>query len=212
MIGCWSTKGGSGTTVISAALAFSRAKTGEAVRLIDACGDLPAVLGICEPNGPGLSDWLASSRATASGLAEHAVPVTTNVSLVPRGSFENLSLDRDALARLSRALQHLGGCTIVDFGRHVERLDLRDHAIRSILVVRPCYLALRRASTSPKPDSIIIVEETSRALRPRDVEQVVGVRVMATVPIDPTIARCVDAGLLATQLPPLLATSLTGWS
>jgi hypothetical protein len=212
MIGCWSTKGGSGTTVISAALALTRAKSGEAVRLVDACGDLPAVLGISEPDAPGLSDWFASSKATANDLAGHFIPVAANVSLLPRGSFENVPLDRDALARLSRALQHLGGCTIVDFGRLVERLELQEHAIRSILVVRPCYLALRRASQSPKPDSIIVVEEPSRALRPRDVEQVIGARIMASVPIDPTIARCVDAGLLATQLPPRLVAALDGWS
>ena len=37
MIGCWSTKGGSGTTVIAAALALSRASSGTSVRLVDAC-------------------------------------------------------------------------------------------------------------------------------------------------------------------------------
>jgi hypothetical protein len=35
---------------------------------------------------------------------------------------------------------------------------------------------------------------------------------MAKVPIDPTIARSVDSGLLATRLPPVLATALNGWS
>lgn len=208
MIGCWSTKGGSGTTVVSAALALARAKSGEQVRLVDACGDLPATLGICEPDGPGLFDWLATSKAVPDDLAAHCVPVTSSISLLPRGTLEDFAFDHDALARLSRSLQHLGGQTIIDFGRHVERLDVKQHAMRSILVVRPCYLALRRASHAPNPDGIIVVEERSRALRPRDVEQVVGSRILATVPIDPTISRCVDAGLLAMRIPPLLASSL----
>ncbi len=69
MIGCWSTKGGSGTTVIAAALALSRANSGTSVRLVDACGDLPAALGIAEPSGPGLTDWLATSRHDSEDFA-----------------------------------------------------------------------------------------------------------------------------------------------
>ena len=91
-------------------------------------------------------------------------------------------------------------------------MDLRECGIRSILIVRPCYLALRRATKCPKPDAIIVVEEPGRALVTRDIEQVVGAPVMAKVPIDPTIARSVDAGLLGTRLPPLLAQSLDGWA
>jgi hypothetical protein len=100
----------------------------------------------------------------------------------------------------------------VDVGRLISHVDLREHAMRSILVVRPCYLALRRATQSPKPDSIIVVEEPGRALTTRDIESVIGAPVMTTVPIDPTIARSVDAGLLGTRLPPILATAINGWT
>ncbi len=212
MIGCWSTKGGSGTTVIAAALALSRALTGNQVFLVDACGDLPATLGIAEPTTRGLTDWLASSKPEPSTLADHFIPVTANVSLLPKGTIEEYVLHSDALARLSRGLQQLNQCTIIDFGRQVSHLDLREHALRSILVVRPCYLALRRATQSPQPDSIVVVEEPGRALTCTDIQRLIGAPIMAKVPIDPTIARSVDSGLLATRLPPMLATALNGWS
>ena len=212
MIGCWSTKGGSGTTVIAAALALSCANSGTSVRLVDACGDLPAALGIAEPSGPGLTDWLATSRHDSDDFAARFIPVTANLSVLPRGNFDELTLRAESVARLSRAMQQLGGCTIADFGRLISHVDLREHAMRSILVVRPCYLALRRATQSPKPDSIIFVEEPGRALTTRDIESVIGAPVMTTVPIDPTIARSVDAGLLGTRLPPILATAINGWT
>ncbi|MFZ9275324.1 MAG: cellulose synthase operon protein YhjQ/BcsQ, partial [Ilumatobacteraceae bacterium] len=104
MIGCWSTKGGSGTTVIAAALALSRAGSGTSVRLVDACGDLPAALGIAEPSGPGLTDWLATSRHDSDDFAARFLPVTANLSLLPRGNFDELTLRAESVAHLSRAL------------------------------------------------------------------------------------------------------------
>lgn len=212
MIGCWSTKGGSGTTVVAAALALSRALSGNQVFLVDACGDLPATLGIAEPTTRGLTDWLASSKSEPSTLTDYFVPVTANVSLLPKGTIDEFVLHSDSLTRLSRALHNVGGCTIVDFGRQIAHLDPREHALRSILVVRPCYLALRRATQSPKPDAIVIIEEPGRALTTHDVQRLIGAPVMAKIPIDPTIARSVDSGLLATRLPPTLATAIHGWT
>ncbi|HEY5154574.1 MAG TPA: hypothetical protein VIJ47_07565, partial [Acidimicrobiales bacterium] len=55
---------------------------------------------------------------------------------------------------------------------------------------------------------VILVTEPGRALGRRDVEQVVGVDVVAEVPIDAAVARSVDAGLLAGRLPPVLARAL----
>src|SRR5437588_715537 len=82
-VACWSVKGGSGTTVISAALALSLAAAGHDVLLADLAGDLPAALGIPEPDGPGLADWLgagpdvpgdALGRLEVDGGAHLAVP------------------------------------------------------------------------------------------------------------------------------------------
>lgn len=43
--------------------------------------------------------------------------------------------------------------------------------------------------------------EPGRALDRTDVETVVGAPVQAEVPLDPAVARAVDAGLLASRLP-----------
>src|SRR4051794_33057920 len=60
-VSCWSVKGGSGTTVVASSLALllaTRSPAGSV--LVDLAGDVPAVLGIPEPDGPGVSDWLAA--------------------------------------------------------------------------------------------------------------------------------------------------------
>ena len=86
-------------------------------------------------------------------------------------------------------------------------LELAATATVSLLVLRPCYLALRRALAAPvRPSGVVVVEEPHRSLDPTDIEDVLGVPVRAVVPWDPAISRCVDAGLLAVRLPrPLVA-------
>jgi hypothetical protein len=52
---------------------------------------------------------------------------------------------------------------------------------------------------------VVVVEEPGRALVSRDVADVLAAPVMATVPLDPAVARAVDAGVLARRLPRVLA-------
>ena len=47
----------------------------------------------------------------------------------------------------------------------------------------------------------MLVAEPGRALGAADVARAVGVPVIATVSLDPAVARAVDAGLLAARLP-----------
>jgi len=213
MYACWSTKGGSGTTVVAAALALSRAATGAGVRLVDFAGDLPAALGIVEPDSPGVTDWLIARDASTADLMQSFIPVTSRVTLLPLGTQPTLALtDADAL-RLTHALATDASCTIVDVGTHPNASAICAQATKSILVVRPCYLALRRATRSTiTSDSVIVVQEPGRALTTRDIEGVVGTKVTATIPVDPTIARAVDAGLLSSRLPIALAAAIAGWA
>lgn len=70
------------------------------------------------------------------------------------------------------------------------------------MVVRPCYMALRRAvAADMKADGIVLIEEPGRALGLRDVERALGIPVVAVITFDPGIARAVDAGLLACRQP-----------
>ncbi len=79
----------------------------------------------------------------------------------------------------------------------------------SLLVTRPCYLSLRRAVAAPlQPTGVVLLVEPGRALDRHDVEEVVGVSVVAEVQLDPAVARAVDAGLLVTRLPRSLERAL----
>ncbi len=79
-------------------------------------------------------------------------------------------------------------------------------ASASLLVLRPCYLALRRALASPmRPTGLVVLSEPGRSLDARDVEEVLGIPVVAEVPVEPATARAVDAGLLVARLPRALA-------
>ena len=79
----------------------------------------------------------------------------------------------------------------------------------SLLVLRPCYLALRRAMAAPvRPSGIVLVDEPGRALGRADVEDVLGVPVRAVVAVESAVARAVDAGLIASRLPRSLERSL----
>ena len=79
----------------------------------------------------------------------------------------------------------------------------------SLLVLRPCYLALRRALAAPvRPSGVVLVTEQGRSLGRRDVEDVLGVPVRAEVALDEVVARAVDAGLLGRRLPRSLERAL----
>lgn len=80
----------------------------------------------------------------------------------------------------------------------------------SIVVVTNCYLALRKAVAANLAGcQVVAIIEPGRALDAKDVTDVLGTRVVA-IPRDPTISRCVDAGLLTTRLPRVLADPLLG--
>ena len=69
-------------------------------------------------------------------------------------------------------------------------------------MIRPCYLAVRRAvAVTPRPTGLIVLSEPGRALRRADIESALGLPVAAELTIDPAVARAVDAGLLTTRLP-----------
>ena len=205
---CRSVKGGSGTSVVTAALASIAARTGHTT-LVDLGGDQPAIFGSTTPVA-GLAEWLNSDRSTSP--FETDIELDENLRVVPRG--EN-SVPAPESAAWTSLIGHLvarsnaGHTVIVDCGAGPTPSCLVEVADRSLLVVRPCYLALRRAVARPeRTDSVIVVDESQRALRPRDVESVLGLPVAAVVTVDPTVARRVDAGLLHGRLPSSLSSPL----
>lgn len=209
MIVCWSVKGGSGTTVVSAALAVMLgAHSKDGARVVDLAGDLPATLGMAEPVGLGVSDWLMSPDGVgADALDNLLIPANSNLSVLPRG---NSSIDVTArFELLAHTLSGLQQPVVVDAGSGVARSPFVAYAQTSYLVIRPCYLALRRAAAlKQRPTGIILITEDGRALGRHDVEAVIGAPVVAEVPYESSISRAVDAGLLAGRLPTTLGQRL----
>jgi len=249
MICCWSSKGGSGTSVVAAALAIAAARRPNGSLLVDLCGDQPAVLGRAEPDGPGVLDWLADGvDAPPDALGRLEIDVVPGLRLLPAGSADDLdaasasasasapgspggsggaargatrgatgaagrgrrSRERDRSEQAELLVSLLGSQqrqVVVDAGRidgssaSCARL-LATSAVVSLLVVRPCYLALRRVVASGvRPTAVVVVTEPWRALTSADVADVVGAPVVAEIAVEGSVARSVDAGLLATRLP-----------
>jgi hypothetical protein len=77
----------------------------------------------------------------------------------------------------------------------------------SLLVVRSCYLALQRVRAAVvRPTGVILVDEPGRVLTGADIEAAAKAPIVATVPLDPKVARVVDSGLLRGRLPRSLDT------
>lgn len=205
LLSLWSTKGGSGTTVVAAGLALVLARAADTgALLVDLAGDAPAVLGRPDPGDPGLTGWLAAGAGVpADALARLEIPVGGGVSLLARGNGPMAGVERAEV--LAGLLADDRRPVVVDCGVITASpvgVTLAASATHSLLVTRACYLSLRRASTAPvRPSGIVLVSEPGRRLSRADVEQVVGAPVRAQVAVDPAVARAVDAGVLASRLP-----------
>jgi hypothetical protein len=215
LLALWSPKGGSGTSVVAASLALVAAARG-GTRLADLGGDQPAILGLPGPSAPtagaGLSAWLAAGPSAATEwLDAMAVPVVPGLSLLPYGDGSGAPAAAEAGAALGVALRD-DGMAVLDAGGGSACPAARaavEVADMALMVIRPCYLALRRAVTDPRlgrSSGAILVEEPGRALDAGDVAAVLGLPVLGRFPVRAEIARAVDAGVLRDHLPAPLAT------
>jgi hypothetical protein len=205
--------------VIAAALAvvLSKRARGGAL-LVDLAGDAPAALGLAsEPGGAGVAEWLREGQLVpADGLARVEIAATDSLALLSRGRGPLQSARAAALAALlaadPRPVVVDGGLVTAHSpadGRAGVVAAIAAAAEHSLLVVRPCFLGLRRAVASPlRPTGFVFLAEDGRALTPIDVEDVLGVPVRACVSVTPQVARAVDAGLLAARLPRTLEREL----
>lgn len=212
LVSCWSAKGGSGVTVVAAALAsVLNRRSGEGTLLVDAAGDLPLLLGIREPEGPGLTEWLAAgSDVPADALARLEVPVRPGLRLLTRGAMA--LQDRARVEVLVAMLAGDPRSVIIDVGLVGGRAadGPTESAVRalatggthSLLVTRSCYLAVERATRLPlTPTGIVLLTERGRAMDRREVEDRIGAPVVGEVGVDDQIARAADSGGLGRRLP-----------
>jgi len=202
---CWSAKGGSGTTVVAASLALLAASSPAGALLVDMAGDAPAALGLPPATPPGARDWLTADPPAEPEALDHLrLTAKPGLHVIPTGvGPERASPPPGRVELLARTLADRDETVVVDAGVLSEALrPLADRAQASLLVMRPCYLAVCRAARLlVRPTGIVLVCEPGRALGRRDIEEAVGARVLAEIDVEPTIARAVDAGLLASRLP-----------
>lgn len=208
---CWAVKGGTGTTLITAAMALNRAGL---TLLVDLDGELPAVLGLPDPQRAGVGDWFDTALPTTH-LGELLVEVALDCWLLPWSQDRSRPRDADhgrwpdLGAWLRDWSTTMSGRVLVDAGTGDPAPDLLSAADHRLLVTRACYLSLTRAQRAvARPTGAVLVSEPGRALDRRAVESSVGAPVIATVPYDPAVARAVDAGLLIARTPLIVSRQL----
>lgn len=210
---CWSAKGGSGVTVTACALAVGAAAFADPDRpvlLVDLGGDVPHALGVgLDPAAAGVTEWLAADRTVrAESLEQLLVPLRDGLALLPAGRVAMPDSVR-RLTDLAAWLRMWRGPVVVDLGANPRLCPpMLAAADSSLMVIRCCYLAGRAASERQRPDGLVVIEEPGRSLECHDLAAALGVPVVARIPLDPSIARSVDAGMLLSRLPRLLARSV----
>jgi hypothetical protein len=211
LVCCWSPKGGSGVSVFAAACALTLARSGGGVRLADLTGDQPPILALPSDPATGLREWLrVGVDAPVDALDRLAIHGAQGLTLLPAGVGDLGGVAPEAGAALGVALRASDAPTIVDVGVPTSPAAeaLLEVADAHVVVLRSCYLALRRAvhmAPTREAAGAVLVEESGRALGARDVTDVLGVPVLTTVAVRSSVARVVDAGVFAVRMPDVLA-------
>jgi hypothetical protein len=93
----------------------------------------------------------------------------------------------------------VGNATVIDAGR-ISAYDDLPGTVFAVLR-GPCYLGVRELVVRTwQPSGIILLSEDGRSLTQRDVEDVLGLPVVARILHTARVARTIDAGLLASRL------------
>jgi hypothetical protein len=194
----WTVKGGSGASVVAAGAALAAARRGPTL-LVDLCGDQPALLGVDDHESAGVAEWQRAVDPREDSLRRLGRTVAPSLDLLTSGA--DALPAGDSWPAVAPALAGDSRSVVVDAGHLPEGADPRPEG-GSVLVVRACYLALRRlGALRHRPDRVVLIVEPGRALDRRDVERVVGAPVVATLDVDAAVARRVDAGLLLRRPP-----------
>jgi hypothetical protein len=150
-------------------------------------GDTLAVFGTPTP---------IRSHTPASEAIGEPVAVTDTLTVTVTDRLDTLTFTR---------LHRDGWQVVIDAGTTAPDLP----GALQLLVVRNCYLTLRRAVTHPTPvDAAVAVLEPRRALTHTDITAVLAGIPVIELSHDPNIARAIDAGLLSMRRPAALTRAL----
>lgn len=172
----YATKGGQGTTVTACAFAVAQSRISERnVHFQPAEEDVEpwVVLGLPSPQ---VEDVVTGKPWITTELSRFTIgrTIPDDVDLVVRDHIEQST-----------------------------NLDPQLPATRRYLVTRNCFVALASTLRSPlpRPDGVVLINEPGRALTASDVADCMGAPIVATIDLNPSICRTVDAGLLSQRLP-----------
>ena len=195
---CWSPKGGSGTSVVAAALAVQAAAKGRDALLVDLGGDQSAIFGV--EGGEGIGDWFAAPDDVGpDALRSLEVDVGDRLRLLRTGRASTAQWSPERMAVAMTLFESSLDLVVVDAGRQTG-CGLPGGAA-TVVVTRACYLGVRRVADAPRGRSrVVVIEEPGRALSRGDIDAALG-GVDVVLQWDPAVARAVDAGLLASRVP-----------
>lgn len=200
-----SVRGGVGTSVVSAAIAVLAARDqSRPTYLVDLTGDQTDIFGLAQAD-IGLDDW--TTRADRR-LTDLAVDIDPQLRLVPSRTALDSTESLDGLVTALEQRRH-DAHVVIDAGRLDLSDSFRELRPTHLLVIRPCYLALRSTvSSSRNWDGLVVVRPPDRVLTTRDVVNVTGLPAIAEVDMSADVARAVDAGVFGSRLPSGLERSL----
>lgn len=175
-------RGGQGTSTVAVALSVLAARHGPTLLRSDDPTATAALVGIPLP----LGDERIAVGPNLAFAADTAGPDAT-------ATYETVVIDdgRTPTGPFDDPQPH-----------HSASRDSAGGIVERYAVLRgPCYLALcTLLNIGCRDDGVIVVAEPGRALSECDVADVLGIPVVATVPVNPAIARTIDAGLLLARL------------
>lgn len=137
----------------------------------------------------------AADVAPTSLIATEPDVTATLLGLTAKASHEltigaGLVLGSDVERRAQVRIEDLGA--LHQLGDRREAPDVLLAVLRG-----PCYLGVRAITSADRQiDGIVVLAEAGRSLTGRDVADVTGIDVIAQVPVTPSVARSIDAGLL----------------
>lgn len=190
----WAAKGGSGTTVTTAAAAIHEPGN---VIIVDLQGDLIDVLATPWP-ATGLDDWLLGDPTEPIDQLLIEVDATTRL-LPTRGPIDLNQVKDERVQRLGEWMRGTQAIVLIDAGTGRPADALIEIVDRNLIVTRPCYLALMKGVRADhQAGGIVLIDEPSRSLNASSVERSLDAPIVATIEHHPSIARSVDAGLITT--------------
>jgi hypothetical protein len=154
-------------------------------------------------DGQGTSTFAASLTLYAAGRTSTLLVATDTAAAVALLGLPETNGDETLVAeRLTLGAEPSGdpAVRLIDAGIGSAPVGV-ECDLRLVVLRGPCYVALRSlVNGGGAPAGLILLREPGRSLSERDVRDVTGVPVVATIPVSGAVARTIDAGLFIARL------------